>query len=123
MVERREGRPVGRWVRPERSSVGVCTKYTLFLENFVLVIVGLAMTAMGTYILVLKEKQVTNAILFFLDPACDTCLAGAVITIMGLLGCMGALREITCFLKIVSSLLYCHPSFIPIYLSVKSVLH
>lgn len=100
MTERRERRPAGRWVRPERSAVGACTKYTLFLENFLLVIVGMAMTAMGTYILVLKDKQVDNIFLFFMDPACDTCLAGAVITVMGLLGCMGALREITCFLKI-----------------------
>ncbi|KAK3802219.1 hypothetical protein RRG08_004509 [Elysia crispata] len=100
MVERERSRPLGRWVRPERSAVGACTKYTLFLENFLLVIVGLAMTAMGTYILVLKEKRLTNAILFFMDPACDTCLAGAVITIMGLLGCIGSLREVTCFLKI-----------------------
>ncbi|GFO13643.1 tetraspanin [Plakobranchus ocellatus] len=93
-------RPVGRWMQPERSAVGACTKYTLFFENFVLVLVGLAMTAMGTYILAEKQKKITSAILFFLDPACVTCLAGGVITIMGLLGCTGALREITCFLKL-----------------------
>ncbi|RUS90959.1 hypothetical protein EGW08_001263 [Elysia chlorotica] len=95
----RARRPAGQWVSPERSAVGACTKYSLFFINFIFLIVGLAMTALSTYILVLKEKRLTYAILFFMDPACDTCLVGALITVLCFLGSWGALREITCFLK------------------------
>ncbi|XP_025096703.1 tetraspanin-33-like [Pomacea canaliculata] len=56
--------------------------------------------AMGTYILVLKEKTVHDAIDFFLDPACDMCLAGSLVFALAFFGCMGSLRENTAFLKI-----------------------
>ena len=60
------------------------------------------MTALGSYILYLKGKQVHDVLEFFLDPACDLTLAGAITTAMGFLGCWGSLREFTVFLKIVS---------------------
>lgn len=80
--------------------MGICTKYTLFFENFILFLVGLAFMALGTYILVLKEKKVHDVLDFFLDPACDMCLAGAFIFVLAFFGCTGALRENTVFLKI-----------------------
>lgn len=83
----------------KRSEVGICTKYILFFENFLLFLVGLALLAIGTYILVLKEKTVHDPLDFFLDPACDMCLGGAVIFVLAFLGCTGALRENVCFLK------------------------
>ncbi|KAK7109100.1 tetraspanin-17-like [Littorina saxatilis] len=83
-----------------RSEVGICTKYFLFFENFLMFLVGLGFMAIGTYILVLKEKTVQDPLDFFLDPACDMCLAGSLIFFLSFLGCMGALRENTCFLKI-----------------------
>ncbi|XP_012946908.1 tetraspanin-33 [Aplysia californica] len=65
-------------------------------------VVGLVMTGLGAYILSIKDKQVHDVLDFFLDPACDMCLAGSIVFVMGFLGCTGALREIVCFLKIVS---------------------
>ncbi|KAL8585876.1 hypothetical protein ACOMHN_019291 [Nucella lapillus] len=88
----------------KRSEVGICTKYILFFENFILFLVGLALLAIGTYILVLKKKRVPDPLEFFLDPACDMCLAGALIFVLAFLGCTGALRENICFLKLGSDL-------------------
>nr|KAG5714276.1 hypothetical protein BaRGS_018493 [Batillaria attramentaria] len=64
------------------------------------VFVGLACMALGTYILALKKKKVNDALDFFLDPACDMCLAGSAIFLLSFFGCTGALRENTVFLKI-----------------------
>lgn len=88
-----------RQKRPSRSAVGACTKYTLFFENFIILLVGLAATSLSAYILVLKEKQVREYYEFLLDPSCLMCAAGSVVTLMGFLGSYGALRENTCCLK------------------------
>ena len=42
---------------------------------------------------------------FFLDPSTIMCTAGAVIVFVAFFGCMGALRENTCFLQFVSNLI------------------
>lgn len=89
-----------RLKKPERSAIGPCTKYTLFFWNFFLFIIGLCMAALGAYILVIKDKVVHDVLDFLLDPACDLALAGSVVTLMGLVGLLGALREIVCCLKI-----------------------
>ncbi|KAK7508569.1 hypothetical protein BaRGS_00000135 [Batillaria attramentaria] len=93
-------RRLRRIQQQKRSEVGICTKYTLFFENFILLFVGLACMALGTYILALKKKKVNDALDFFLDPACDMCLAGSAIFLLSFFGCTGALRENTVFLKI-----------------------
>lgn len=84
----------------KRSEVGICTKYILFFENFILFLLGVAVLAIGTYILVLKKKKVHDPLDFFMDPACVMCLGGALIFVLAFLGCTGALRENTCFLKV-----------------------
>ncbi|BFY97861.1 hypothetical protein BsWGS_00901 [Bradybaena similaris] len=81
------------------SEVGKCTKYILFFENFLLWIVGVFLTSLGAYIMVIKQKKVYDAIDFLLDPACILCFCGAVTTVVCFIGCVGALRENTCCLK------------------------
>ena len=61
------------------------------------------MTAVGTYILVLKDKSVTYFVEFLFDPSCLLCLAGSITVFSAFLGCGGALRENMCFLRVVSS--------------------
>ena len=61
------------------------------------------MTAVGTYILVLKEKTVTYFVEFLFDPSCLLCLAGSITVFSAFLGCGGALRENMCFLRVVSA--------------------
>ena len=64
---------------------------------------GIAMTAVGTYILVLKEKSVSYFVEFLFDPSCLLCLAGSITVFSAFLGCGGALRENMCFLRVVSA--------------------
>ncbi|ESO85058.1 hypothetical protein LOTGIDRAFT_235927 [Lottia gigantea] len=89
-----------RRFRRDRSEINICIKYILFFENFLAWLIGIAFTALGTYILVLKEKVVRDVIDFLLDPACILTVSGAIIFCLAFFGCMGALRENTVFLKI-----------------------
>lgn len=86
-------------VSRERSAVSPVVKYFLFFENFVIWVVGLAFTVLGGYILAQKNKVVKDAFDFFLDPSTLMCTAGSLIVFVSFFGCMGALRENTCFLK------------------------
>ncbi|KAK3609230.1 hypothetical protein CHS0354_035170 [Potamilus streckersoni] len=63
-------------------------------------VVGLALAALGTYVLYLKQKTVRDAIDFFFDPASLMCLAGCLIVFVSFFGCMGSLREYTLFLRL-----------------------
>lgn len=63
-----------------------------------------AVTALMTWILVEKEKEVKNAYDFFLDPACVMCLAGSVAFLVSFFGWWGSLREYIPFLAAVSML-------------------
>uniref|UniRef100_A0A0B7A9D2 Tetraspanin n=1 Tax=Arion vulgaris TaxID=1028688 RepID=A0A0B7A9D2_9EUPU len=85
--------------KDDYSEIGICTKYTLFLENFLLLIAGIGLTTLGTYLLVIKQKKVYDIIDLLLDPVCILCFAGAVTTVICFIGSVGALRENTCFLK------------------------
>ncbi|XP_041370754.1 tetraspanin-33-like [Gigantopelta aegis] len=86
--------------RRDRSEVSIVTKYFLFFQCFIMWLVGLALMAVGAYILTYKKKRVRDAIDFFLDPSCDLCLAGSVAFFVSFFGCMGSLRENVVFLKI-----------------------
>lgn len=70
--------------------------------TYFLQVVGLAFTVLGGYILAQKNKVVKDAFDFFLDPSTLMCTAGSLIVFVSFFGCMGALRENTCFLKFVS---------------------
>lgn len=62
------------------------------------------MTAIGAYVLYIKDKVVKDAFDFFLDPATLMTTGGAIIVFITFFGCMGALRENTCFLKTVRAI-------------------
>ena len=55
-----------------------------------------------TWVLIDKEKKVTSAYDFFLDPACVLCLAGSIGFVVALAGWIGALRDAIEALQIVS---------------------
>ncbi|KAK7508570.1 hypothetical protein BaRGS_00000136 [Batillaria attramentaria] len=107
----------------DRSAISPFYKYVLFFANFVFlpeddskpgsegeeeavidsphcVLAGIALTTVGTYILVLKDKKITYFVEFLFDPSCLMCLAGAVTVFAAFFGCGGALRENTLFLRI-----------------------
>ncbi|XP_076460273.1 tetraspanin-33-like [Babylonia areolata] len=84
----------------DRSEISPFYKYVLFFTNFIFLLAGIAMTVVGTYVLVLKEKTVTYFVEFLFDPSCLMCLAGSVTVLAAFLGCGGALRENMTFLRI-----------------------
>ena len=61
-----------------------------------------------TWVLIDKEKKVTNAYDFFLDPACVLCLAGSIGFVVALAGWIGALRDAIEALQIVSKCISPH---------------
>ena len=61
------------------------------------------MVSLGVYMLLLKEKTVSNWIDFFFDPAVFIMtFMGSFVTLISFCGAFGSLRENTFFLKIVS---------------------
>ncbi|KAK3094435.1 hypothetical protein FSP39_001763 [Pinctada imbricata] len=60
---------------------------------------GLIITALGSIVLYMKQKTIRDAFDFFLDPAMLMVTAGSIIVFITFFGCMGSLRENTCFLK------------------------
>lgn len=85
--------------RKDYSEINPMLKYFLFFENFLIWLVGLAMTAIGAYVLYIKKKVVKDAFDFFLDPSTLMTTGGAIVVFITFFGCMGALRENVCFLK------------------------
>ncbi|XP_041368657.1 tetraspanin-33-like isoform X2 [Gigantopelta aegis] len=83
----------------DRSAVNLVTKYLIFFVNFMFILLGLALTVSGSYILVTTGKQVTSLMDFLFDPACILTLAGSICVVIAFFGCAGALRENTCFLR------------------------
>ena len=65
-------------------------------------LLSIAVTGIGAYILVLKDKVVHDAIDFFFDPSTLMCTAGSVAVFVSFVGWLGALREYTSFLRLVS---------------------
>lgn len=83
----------------DRSEISPFYKYVLFFTNFVFLLAGIAVTAVGTYVLVLKEKKVTYFVEFLFDPSCLMCLAGSIMVFAAFFGCGGALRENMAFIR------------------------
>ncbi|WAR21615.1 TSN33-like protein [Mya arenaria] len=84
----------------QQSAVSLCVKYTLFLWNFILWLVSMAVTALGAYILVIKHKKVHDAIDFLFDPSTVMCTIGSIAVVVTLIGWLGALREYTSCLRL-----------------------
>ncbi|XP_005092359.1 tetraspanin-33 [Aplysia californica] len=89
--------------RPDRSEINPFVKYFLFFFNFLFFLLGLGMLVLGIYILVVKEKTVSNWIDFLFDPACLVLsLGGSIITFITFFGAYGSLRENICCLQVFS---------------------
>ena len=61
----------------------------------------MSITGLGFWILVEKDKTVRDAVDVFFDPTILMCIAGIIIFGLGFFGCLGALRENICLLKLV----------------------
>lgn len=83
------------------NSVLVVHDFTLTGLGFLFQIVGLAVTGLGAYILVLKNKVVHDPIDFLFDPSTLMCTVGSITVVITFFGWMGALREYTSFLRAV----------------------
>lgn len=70
------------------------------------------MLVVSTYVLVQKEKKITYFVEFIFDPSCLLCLAGSITVVVAFLGCGGALRENTGFLRAVCFNCICGPCMI-----------
>ena len=64
----------------------------------------MSITGVGFWILVEKEKTVRDVLDVFFDPTILMCIAGVIIFILGFFGCLGALRENICLLKLVKTI-------------------
>ena len=82
--------------------------YIIFLYDkktlLLLQLVGIGVTAIAAYILVLKDKKISYFVEFLFDPSCLLCLFGSIACAAGFLGCSGSLRENTLLLRFVSIL-------------------
>ncbi|XP_025096701.1 tetraspanin-33-like [Pomacea canaliculata] len=83
----------------DRSAISPVYKYVLFFANCLFLLAGIAMLVVSTYVLVQKEKKITYFVEFIFDPSCLLCLAGSITVVVAFLGCGGALRENTGFLR------------------------
>ncbi|KAK0397768.1 hypothetical protein QR680_002260 [Steinernema hermaphroditum] len=94
--------------RRGKSEINCCVKYTVFGFNVVFWIVGFLLLTIGAWAQIEKNNpysQLNRASKFYLDPAWILIVVGAVTFLIGFSGCIGALRENTCFLSFYSSLL------------------
>ncbi|XP_054832273.1 tetraspanin-10 [Eublepharis macularius] len=83
------------------DSFSSCVKYLSFFWNLVFFVAGLLILAIGIWGLFHKESLASERITYLgSDPMLFFVLAGLVASTMSLLGCLGALFENTCFLKL-----------------------
>ncbi|KAH7725470.1 tetraspanin family protein [Aphelenchoides avenae] len=90
------------------SEISCCVKYTVFGFNVVFWIIGFLLLSIGVWAQIEKNNpysQLNRLSKFYLDPAWMLIIIGAVTFAIGFSGCVGALRENTCFLAMYSSLL------------------
>ncbi|KAF7636576.1 Tetraspanin [Meloidogyne graminicola] len=88
-----------------RSEISFCVKYTVFGFNVVFWALGFLLLGIGLWSRLEKNNLYSQLSLFYLDPAWVLIIVGAIIWSIGFSGCVGALRENTCFLAIYSSIL------------------
>uniref|UniRef100_A0A914LP42 Tetraspanin n=1 Tax=Meloidogyne incognita TaxID=6306 RepID=A0A914LP42_MELIC len=88
-----------------RSEISFCVKYTVFGFNVVFWALGFLLLGIGLWSRLEKNNLYSQLALFYLDPAWVLIIVGAIIWSIGFSGCVGALRENTCFLAIYSSIL------------------
>ncbi|XP_041648102.1 tetraspanin-33 [Cheilinus undulatus] len=72
-------------------------KYTLFIFCYLFWVVSAILIAVGIYAKIAKEKHVVDTLM--VDPALLLIVVGSLMFLITFLGCLGALRNITCLLK------------------------
>ncbi|VDO29132.1 unnamed protein product, partial [Onchocerca flexuosa] len=90
------------------SEISCCVKYTIFGFNVLFWIIGFALLAVGVWAHFEKNSaysHLNKASKFYLDPAIFLIFAGGLIFLIGFSGCVGALRENTCFLALYSTII------------------
>ncbi|VDM09443.1 unnamed protein product [Wuchereria bancrofti] len=90
------------------SEISCCVKYTIFGFNVLFWIIGFALLAVGVWAHFEKNSaysHLNKASRFYLDPAIFLIFAGGLIFLIGFSGCVGALRENTCFLALYSTII------------------
>ncbi|KHN88039.1 Tetraspanin-5 [Toxocara canis] len=93
---------------PGSSEISCCVKYTIFGFNVLFWIIGFALLAIGVWAHYEKNSaysHLNKASKFYLDPAVFLIFAGGLIFLIGFSGCIGALRENTCFLALYSTII------------------
>jgi len=83
----------------EMEGCGQCVKYLLFLANFLILIGGLTVMVVGIWTVVDKAEfeQLLGTDLY-VSAAYILIATGAVVALIALLGCLGAVKEIRCML-------------------------
>ncbi|ELT93959.1 hypothetical protein CAPTEDRAFT_25733, partial [Capitella teleta] len=74
-------------------------KCLLFSFNFMFWVAGLAISGVGFWIMVEKDRVIRDVLDIFFDPSILLFVAGCIIFTLGFLGCLGALRETIGLLK------------------------
>lgn len=90
-------------ISDQESHVSVVLKYTVFFCNFIFWLVGAGVVAVGIWTYIEKNRfnhiQIKSIYDAIFDISIVFIVVGIVIFILGLAGCVGALRENVCLLK------------------------
>ncbi|XP_048746343.2 tetraspanin-33-like isoform X2 [Ostrea edulis] len=88
----------------ERTLVSPCVKYTLFFFNFACWLIGGVVIGIGVWAFIEKnryyQKDISTVYDVIFDLSIIFFIIGTIIFILGYAGCIGALRENVCLLKI-----------------------
>uniref|UniRef100_A0A0N5AUK0 Tetraspanin n=1 Tax=Syphacia muris TaxID=451379 RepID=A0A0N5AUK0_9BILA len=90
------------------SEINCCVKYSIFGSNVFFFLVGFALLGVGVWARYEKNSAyyTFNRISkLYLDPSIFLMVIGGLIFIIGFSGCVGALRENTCFLALYSTII------------------
>ncbi|XP_071792292.1 leukocyte surface antigen CD53-like [Asterias amurensis] len=80
--------------------LGGCFRVLLIIENLIFWLVGIALVAFSSYILLAPEVPIFLQILQGSQVICYVAIAlGVILFVIGFLGCLGAFKENTCLLK------------------------
>ncbi|KAK7109063.1 uncharacterized protein [Littorina saxatilis] len=80
--------------------VAFLLKYILFLLNFLFWVTSVVAIVIGGWVLSERGQLVRDPGSFFLDPSAMLCLLGALSFLVAFCGCLGALRENICLLRV-----------------------
>ncbi|KAF0300896.1 Tetraspanin-11 [Amphibalanus amphitrite] len=83
----------------EMEGCGQCVKYLLFFSNFLILVGGVAVLAIGIWTVVDKTEfeQLLGTDLYA-SSAYIFVATGVVVTLISFLGCLGAIKEVRCML-------------------------